>query len=103
MASRLTHKELKVEIAEATLSQNADDSNLMDYKLIYDDSGRSMVITFGKTFPYEIYAWEETYKSGFGGNAKTLTTRATKNKTLIIDYWNRHNPADRTLRKELGL
>jgi len=103
MASRLTHTELKVEIAEAALTQNADDSNLMDYKLAYDDSGRSMIITFSKTFPYEIVAWEETYKSGFGNNPKTLTTRATKNKTLITDYWNKHNPADRVLRKELGL
>jgi len=103
MASRLTHKELKVEIAEASLEQNADDSNLMDYKLVYDDSGRSMEITFSKTFPYEILSWEETYKSGFGKNAKTLTTKATKNKVLITDYWNKNEPADRALRKELGL
>jgi len=103
MASRLTHKELEVEIAEASLEQNADDSNLMDYKLVYDDSGRSMEITFSKTFPYEILSWEETYKSGFGKNAKTLTTKATKNKVLITDYWNKNEPADRALRKELGL
>ncbi len=103
MASRLTHKELEVEIAEASLEQNADDSNLMDYKIVYDDSGRSLVITFSKTFPYEILSWEETYKSGFGKNAKTLTTKATKNKVLITDYWNENEPADRALRKELGL
>jgi len=103
MASRLTHKELEVEIAEASLEQNADDSNLMDYKLVYDDSGRSMEIAFSKTFPYEILSWEETYKSGFGKNAKTLTTKATKNKVLITDYWNKNEPADRALRKELGL
>lgn len=103
MASRLTHKELEVEIAEASLEENADDSNLMDYKLVYDDSGRSLEITFSKTFPYEIQSWEETYKSGFGKNAKTLTTRATKNKVLITDYWNKNEPVDRALRKELGL
>jgi len=103
MASRLTHKELKVEIAEATLEQNADDSNLMDYKLVYDDSGRAMEITFSKTFPYEILSWEETYKSGFGNNAKTLTTKATKNKVLIGDYWNKNKTVDRKLRKKLGL
>lgn len=103
MASRLTHKELKVEIAEATLNENSSDSNLMDYKLVYDDSGRSLVITFSKTFPYEIVAWEEIYKSGFGSDAKTLKTRATKNKVLITDYWNKNQPADQALRKELGL
>lgn len=103
MASRLTHKELKVEIAETTINENSSDSNLMDYKLVYDDSGRSMVITFSKTFPYEILSWEETYKSGFGSGAKVLTTRATKNKMLISDYWNKNNNIDRELRGKLGL
>lgn len=103
MASRLTHNDLKVEIAEATLTENSDDSDLMDYKIVYDDSGRSVVITYNKTFPYEIVAWEETYKSGFGNNAKTLTTRATKNKVLISDYWNKNQTVDRELREKLGL
>jgi len=103
MASRLTHKELEVEIAEASLGQNPDDSNLMNYKLVYDDSGRTMKITFSKTFPYEIISWEETYLSGFGANAKTLTTRATRNKVLISDYWNQNKPLDRVLREKLGL
>lgn len=103
MASRLTHKELKVEIAEASLIENSKDSNLMDYKLVYDDSGRAMEITFSKKFPYEILSWEETYKSGFGNNAKTLTTKATKNKMLITDYWNKNKTVDHELRKKLGL
>jgi len=103
MASRLTHKELKVEIAEASLIENSKDSNLMDYKLVYDDSGRAMKITFSKEFPYEILSWEETYKSGFGSNAKTLTTKATKNKMLITDYWNKNKTVDHELRKKLGL
>lgn len=103
MASRLTHKELKVEIAEASLVENSKDSNLMDYKLVYDDSGRAMEITFSKKFPYEILSWEETYKSGFGNNAKTLTTKATKNKMLIADYWNKNKTVDHELRKKLGL
>ncbi len=103
MASRLTHKELKVEIAEASLVENSKDSNLMDYKLVYDDSGRAMEITFSKKFPYEILSWEETYKSGFGNNVKTLTTKATKNKMLITDYWNKNKTVDHELRKKLGL
>jgi len=103
MASRLTHKELEVEIAEASLEQNSDDPNLMNYKLTYDDSGRTMVIAFNKTFPYEIMSWEESYVSGFGKDAKTLTTKATRNKVLISDYWNKNSPVDRVLRKQLGL
>ena len=103
MASRLTHRELKVEITEATLSPNPDDSSLMDYTLVYDDSGRTLKITFGKLFPYHIISWEETYKSGFGPDAKVLTTKATRDKVLISDYWNKNKNIDRDLRKKLGL
>jgi len=103
MASRLTHKELEVEIAEASLEQNSDDTNLMNYKLVYDDSGRTMEITFSKAFPYEIMSWEESYISGFGKNSKTLTTKATRNKVLISDYWNHNKTVDRVLREKLGL
>ena len=103
MASRLTHKEIKVEIADATLEQNPDDASLMDYILVYDDSGRTMKITFGKLFPHHIISWEETYKSGFGSGATTLTTKAVRNKTLISDYWNQNQNIDRDLRKKLGL
>ena len=103
MASRLTHEELKVEIADAKLEQNPDDASLMDYTLAYGDSNRTMKITFGKLFPHHIISWEETYKSGFGPGASTLTTRAVRNKTLISDYWNQNKNMDRDLRKKLGL
>ncbi len=103
MASRLTHRELKVEIAEATLEPNANDSSLMDYTLVYDDSGRTLKITFGQLFPYHIISWEETYKSGFGPSAKVLTTKATRDKVLISDYWNKNENIDRKLREKLGL
>ena len=103
MASRLTHKELEVEIADAALTQNPDDESLMDYTLSYDDSGRTMKITFGKLFPFQIVSWEETYKSGFGPGAKTLTTKAVMNKVLKSDYWTKNNNIDRGLRKKLGI
>lgn len=103
MASRLTHNELKVEIADAKLEPNHDDSSLMDYTLVYNDSGREMKITFGKIFPHHIISWEETYKSGFGPGAKTLTTKALRDKTLVSDYWNQNKNINRDLRKKLGL
>jgi len=103
MASRLTHRELEVEIAEASLQEDFDDPNLMNYKLVYDDSGRTMEITFNKAFPYEIISWEESSVSGFGKEAKILTTKATRNKVLISDYWKQNKTIDRVLRKKLGL
>jgi len=103
MASRLTHRELSVQTAIATLTQNPGDPALMNYKLSYPGSGRSMLITFDKEFPYEIVSWEESYKSGFGENARELTTRATLQKTIVTDYWNKHSPPDRVLREQLGI
>ncbi len=103
MASRLTHKQLRVEIADAKLEPNADDASLMDYTLVYDDSHRTMKITFGKLFPHHIISWEETYKSGFGSGAATLKTKAIRNKTLVSNYWNQNKNIDRDLRKKLGL
>ena len=103
MSSRLTHKELKVETALARIDENPGEANLLNYKLSYEDSGRTVVITFTKNFPYEIISWEETYKSGFGDNAQILTTKATKNKELVVDYWNKNRTIDRDLRQKLGL
>lgn len=104
MASRLTHRELAVESAEASLGRNTEDpSSLMDYKITYPDSNRSLLVTFKKDFPYEIVSWEETYKSGFGENARELTTKATIDKTLITDYWNKNKPIDLVLREKLGI
>ncbi len=103
MASRLTHKELKVERAVALLEQNQDDVHLMDYKIAYDNLGRSIKITFNKHFPYEIVSWEEAYLSSFGKNARKLTTKATKNKSVITDYWNKNKRLHKALREELGL
>ncbi len=103
MASRLTHRRLGVESAEASLTQHPIKPALMNYKLEYPGSGRSMLVTFKKAFPYEIISWEESYKSGFGENARELTTKATIQKTIITDYWNKNKPVDRALREELGI
>lgn len=103
VASRLTHRILKVETAEASLEENPADTAIMVYKLNYPASDRSLEITFEKTFPYEIVSWEESYTSGFGTDAKRLTTKAVRNKILITDYWNKNKPADVLYREELGI
>lgn len=103
MASRLTHRVLKLETAEASLEESPDRTALMVYKLNYPATGRSLEITFDKAFPYGIESWEESYTSGFGADAKRLTTKAVKKKILITDYWNKNRPADVLYREELGI
>ena len=53
--------------------------------------------------PYTIENWTETFTSGFGKNAKTLTTKATKMKSISADYWSKNRNEDEVLRKELEL
>jgi hypothetical protein len=60
-------------------------------------------IDFNSTFPFEIMAWKETYKSGFGPNAKSLTTYAELDKIIQLDYWSKNSIKDSVYRKMLNL
>ncbi|MCB0651593.1 MAG: hypothetical protein KDC85_09995 [Saprospiraceae bacterium] len=98
---RLLHQALKpysVRIEKKSLADNQT-----AYILKYPDLNRQLKIVYNNTFPYEITGWEETFTSGWGASAKTLTTKATKIKTIKTDYWTKHNNEDLPLRDELGL
>lgn len=101
LSQRLNHNQLEEEGAVASLEEL--DANLT-YTLNYiGPLVRKLAITFEKDFPHKILGWEETYMSGFGANAKKMTTKATLNKTLFTDYWSKNHNSDAHLRKELGL
>lgn len=93
---RLNHNELKAYNAIATL-------NNQSYTINYEDLGRTLQIDFNPNFPYDILGWKETTTTGQGLSAKTLTTKATKLKTLKTDYWNKKSNADLGLREDLKL
>lgn len=98
--TRLRHVEVKAYPAKATLKNNGGTAV---YSLSYPALDRELKITFNKDFPYEIQSWEETFKSGFGPNAKVLTTKATKIKSIKSPYWKKNHNKDEVLRDELGL
>lgn len=98
--SRLHHKPVEVHQAVAELVANGDESA---YTITYSDIERILKIKFQTAFPYQILGWEETGKSGFGDNAKTLTTTATLIKTIKSAYWTKNHNADAGLRKALGV
>lgn len=100
MYQRLSHKELSVEEAAATMGESGEEAI---YTLNYPGLERTLQISFEKEFPHKITAWEETYRSGAGKDAKKLTTRATLDKTIMTDYWTQNSPEDSVLRKELNL
>jgi hypothetical protein len=101
--TRLRHTEFKPENATATLKSDTKNAEFMIYEIQYTNLDRALKITFQKEFPFQIEGWEETYTSGWGDGAKKLTTKATRNKSMMLDYWNKHNNADLGLRKDLGL
>lgn len=93
---RLRHIPFKAYAASAELGSDT-------YKITYPDLNRSLSIHFNPQFPYEITSWEESFISGTGESAKTLTTKATRIKTIKSDYWNKTTNADFSLRESLGL
>ena len=98
--SRLKHTDGKEKSATASISEK-DDQYI--YEIAYDDFERILRIHFSKKFPHEISYWEEDMKSGYGANAKVLTTKATKKKSMMLPYWKLHDNVDTPLRSELGL
>lgn len=98
---------LKVEDAHASLTTTTDEmlseAPLKVYTIDYADLERTLVIIFEDRFPYKIVAWEEKHKSGFGGGAQVLTTRAVKTHELHLDYWNKNSTSDAHYREKLGV
>ncbi len=94
--TRLKHKNIKAYKASATLTENT-------YSINYPELSRSLLIEFNPNFPHDILSWEETFKSGFGSNAKVLTTKATKLKTIKSPYWQKNSNKDEILRETLQL
>ena len=93
---RLGHIDLKAYEASAILTDTT-------YTISYPDLNRTLIINFNSEFPYVISGWEETFKSGFGSNAKLLTTKATKLVTIKSPYWKKTHNKDEVLRKTLQL
>lgn len=97
--SRFKHQKLKPENAVAKLIKNDETQT---YEVNYKDFQRNLKITFTSKFPFEILGWEETYLSGFG-KPQLLTTKATKKKSIKLDYWTKNSVSDSTYRKILDL
>lgn len=94
--TRLRHAEIKAYDAYAVLKDGT-------YMISYPALNRSLEINFNTTFPHEITSWEETTVSGYGANAKTLTTKATKLKSIKSAYWSKNSNIDQSLRASLKL
>ncbi|WP_299534458.1 septum formation inhibitor Maf [Ulvibacterium sp.] len=97
---RLSHKELKSYDANARLTDDGEEST---YIITYPELARTLKIKFSSSFPYTIEGWTETFISGYGPNAKTMTSRAKKIKSITSPYWQRNGNEHVSLRDSLGL
>ncbi|WP_405382085.1 septum formation inhibitor Maf [Maribacter sp. LLG6340-A2] len=97
---RLTHKKLQAYSAEASISTSSDTTV---YTITYPDLERTLKIHFTATFPYTIEGWTDTYKGGFGQEAKVLTSTATIINRITTPYWKQNSNKDLSLRDSLGL
>lgn len=97
---RLSHKDLKSYAAILSLTKNG---NLSTYEINYPELERSLKINFTTVFPHTIESWTESFKSGFGDNAKTLVSKASKITTLKTPYWQQNGNNSLSLRDSLGL
>lgn len=98
---RLAHRPFKPYAAEASRVAVAD--GLSEYRVFYPELQRTLTLRYTSSFPYTIESFEETYVDGWGAGAKQLTTRATRQERLMLDYWRHNQLDDAPLRDKLGL
>ncbi len=107
MFDRLRHIELKRVTANARMEEYQGNqfsgNNLKVYKIFYKELNRTLAIVFEEASPHRIQGWEETYKSGFGSDAREITTRGKRTNTVVTDYWTKNGLQDSTLRQKLGI
>lgn len=97
---RLTHKELKSYNAILSLAINNGTSS---YKIEYPELGRTLEINFTTEFPHTIESWSDSFKDGYGANAKVLTSTGRKLKSIKSPYWQKNSNEFLPLRDSLGL
>ena len=94
---RLKHHQPQVVSAKAALQKTTDEAfsptEIFQYTLSYQQpENRTLSIFFEPDFPHRILGWKEIGKQ---------TTTATLHKSIRLNYWSKHNVADKELKKLL--
>ena len=92
--TRLRHK--PVTASNATIAFKDIEGGLRLCTVNYPDIKRRLEVTFEAAFPYKIMGFAEF-------NADKEMSRATHRKTIMSDYWNKHDNKSDYLREMLGL
>ncbi len=97
---RIKHQDIQALKAKTKLT-TAD--GISSYTIDYGDDIRKLTINFTTDFPYAIESWQEEFKSGFGPDAKILSSTGTKIKSIKTPYWRQNSNKFIALRDSLGL
>lgn len=95
---RFRHNPTEAIGAIATVEQGSLQTT---YTIEYSD--RRLSIVYQTSFPHAILTWEESYLSGWGKNAKELSTKGQLISRERLPYWNLNHLADSTYRINLKL
>lgn len=97
---RMSHREFKGYPAKISKKTNGE---ITSYQIEYQDLERILTINYTTAFPHTIESWTDTHKSGFGSNAKPMTTKAVKIKRLHTPYWQQNSNKFLHLKDSLGI
>jgi hypothetical protein len=97
---RTAHIPMKAYKAKTSLSKTLD---LSTYTIHYQEFNRTLAITYSTEFPYTIEEWTDTFKSGYGANARELVSKAKIKKRIKTPYWQLNRNKDLIYRDSLGL
>lgn len=97
---RVSHKKIEPYKAVASVMEK---DGISSYSITYPELDRTLTINFSTAFPHSIESWTDEFKSGYGSNAKILTSRATKISAIKTPYWRQNGNKDMILRDRLGI
>lgn len=92
--TRLKHENLRP--TKVILSRSQKENEVV-YGIQFEE--RLLTIRASDAFPHQILGWEEEFVEG----GKKMYTKATLDKTLHTDYWNKNKNEHNSLRDSLGL
>ena len=105
--SRLRHVPAKAQPVDLSLEKVREaafgTNELYRYRIDYPELKRTVEIYFQTEAPYRIEGWRDTRTSGFGSDAKPLTTTAIRTHTVQEPYWRLNRVSDLPRRESLGL
>jgi hypothetical protein len=94
---RFSHVPLEVE--DAVILKKVFGSAQAEIEVNYPELGRTLVIRYKNTFPYEILSWQETQITK---NGDKEVTSAVRKRVQMLDYWTKNGLEDEVLRESLS-